>query len=70
VIHRHGGGQGEDPLQYAGGDAPDGVPAVLFEVELALESVVHRFGDLVQGLEELGPGPGRLTLAGLAQQPR
>ena len=40
VVVPDGGGQGEDALQDADGDAVDGAPAVAFEVELAFEGVV------------------------------
>src|SRR5438309_2245037 len=62
------GGQGQDALHDAYPYPGGGVPAVLFEVELALEGVVDRLDDLPQRLEEPGPGPGLLPLAGRAEQ--
>ena len=50
-----GGGQGEDALQDAGGDAVDGPPAVAFEVELAAETARLR--------AEMGPA-GEIPSAG------
>ena len=58
------------PLQDADGDALRGVPAVPFEVKLALEGVVDGFDDLAQRFEELCPGSFRLALAGRAQEPQ
>jgi hypothetical protein len=49
-----GGGQGEDALQDAGQHAGGVVPAVAFEVELALEGVVDGLDDLAQRLEVPG----------------
>jgi hypothetical protein len=43
-----GGGEGEDALQDADGDALRGMAAVAFQVELALEGVVDGFDDLAQ----------------------
>jgi hypothetical protein len=63
-----GGGQGEDALPDADHDPGGGVPAVAFEVELALEHVVDRLDDLSQGFEESGAGACGFTLAGRAQQ--
>jgi len=40
------GGEGEDALGDAGAYPGDGLPAVAFEVELALEGLVDRFDDL------------------------
>src|SRR3978361_794255 len=62
------GGQGQDALHDAYPHPGRGVAAVLFEVELALESVVDGLDDLPQWLEELGPCPRWLSLAGRAQQ--
>jgi len=42
VVVPDGGGQGQDGLQDADPHSGGGVPAVLFEVELALEGVVDR----------------------------
>jgi hypothetical protein len=40
------GGNGQDALGEAGADAGDALPAVAFEVELALEGLVDRLDDL------------------------
>jgi hypothetical protein len=45
------------------------VPAVAFEVELALEGLIDRFDGLAQGLNRCAPGRSLFALAGLAQQP-
>jgi hypothetical protein len=58
-----GGGQGKDALEYSDSDASWGVAAVLFQVKLAFEGVVHGFDDLAQRLEEPGARPLRLALA-------
>src|SRR5271166_95959 len=68
VVVPDGGGQGEDALQDADGDAVDGAPAVPFEVELALEGVVDGLDDLPQWLEVLPSGWLGLALAGGAEQ--
>ena len=46
-----GGGEGEDALGDAGGDAVDGACAVSFEVELAFEGVEDRLDQLSEGFE-------------------
>ena len=63
-----GGGEGEDALQDADGDAVNGAAAVLLQVELALEGVVDGLDDLPQRLEVLPSGGLGLALAGRAQQ--
>ena len=55
-------------MQDADGDAGEGVSAVSFEVELALEGVVDRLDDLPQWFEEARARRGVLALAGRAQQ--
>src|SRR6266508_5552722 len=56
-------GQGEDALQHPHDDACRGVPAVAFQVELALEGLVDRLDDLPQRLEQVRAGPFGLALA-------
>src|SRR6266536_2541486 len=67
VVVPDGSGQGEDALQHAHDDTRRGVPAVAFQVELALEGVVDRLDDLPQRLEQVRTGPLRLALARRAQ---
>jgi hypothetical protein len=55
-------------LPDADDDSGDGVPAVVFKVEFALEGVVDRLDDLSQGFEESGTGSLGFALAGRAQQ--
>jgi hypothetical protein len=45
------------------------VPAVAFEVELALEGLIDRFDGLAQWLEQVRAGAFVFALAGRAQQP-
>ena len=61
VVVPDGGGQGEDALQDADGDALRGMPAVAFQVELAFEGFVDGLDDLAQRPEELRAGPGLLA---------
>lgn len=68
VVMPDGGGAGEDALEDAGDHAGRGVPAMAFEVKLALEGVVDRLDDLAQWLEELIAGTAALACAGRAQQ--
>jgi hypothetical protein len=68
VVVPDGGGQGEDALDDPGQDSGGGVPAVAFEVELALEGVVDRFDDLPQWPEELDTGALVFACAGWAEQ--
>src|SRR5882757_10133795 len=68
VVVPDGGGEGEDALQDADGDAVDGAAAVLLEVELAFEGVVDGLDDLPQWLEVLPAGGLGLALAGRAEQ--
>src|SRR6266536_2963662 len=56
VVVPDGSGQGEDALQHAHDDACRGVPAVAFQVELALEGVVDRLDDLPQRPEQVRAG--------------
>lgn len=44
-----GGGEGEESLADAGGDALGFPAAVAFEVELGFEGLVDRFDDLTEG---------------------
>ena len=53
-----GGGEGEESLEDAGGDAGVGSAAVAFEVELAFEGVVDRLDDLAERFEQPGAGAG------------
>src|SRR6266545_967268 len=64
-----GGGEGEDALEDAGGDAAVCSSAVFFEVELAFEGVVHRLDDLAQRFEESGTGAWSFVLECGSQQP-
>ena len=43
-----GGGEGEESLQDADGDAGGGAPAVAFEAELGFEGPEDRFDDLAE----------------------
>jgi hypothetical protein len=63
-----GGGEGEDALQDADGDAVDGPAAVAFEVELAFEGIVDGLDDLPQRLEVPASGGLGLALTGRAEQ--
>src|SRR5882762_6938319 len=47
-----GRGESGEALEDPGEDALIGSPTVAFQVELALQGVVHRFDELAQGLEE------------------
>jgi hypothetical protein len=69
VVVPDGGGQREDALHDADGQAAGGAAAVPFEVELALESLVDRLDDPPQWLEQLRSGPPGLALAPGPQQP-
>ena len=62
-------GQGQNALQDAHHDSGGRVPAVAFEVELALEGLIDRFDGLAQGLEQVRAGAFVFALAGRAQQP-
>jgi hypothetical protein len=53
-----GGGQGEQTLGDAGGDAVDGAATVPFEIELAFEGVVDRLDQLPSGPAGSGSGSG------------
>src|SRR5216684_8741362 len=68
VVVPDGGGEGEDALQDADGDAVDGAAAVLLEVELAFEGVVDGLDDLAERLEVLPAGGLGLALAGGPEQ--
>src|SRR3954468_4798443 len=68
VVVPDGCGEGQDALPDADADSLGGMPAVLFEVELALEGVVDRLDHLPEGFEELRSRPVGLALAGRAQQ--
>src|ERR1700721_2280484 len=68
VVVPDGGGEGEDALQDADGDAVDGPAAVLLEVELAFEGVVDGLDDLAQWLEVLASGGLGLAFAGGPEQ--
>jgi hypothetical protein len=56
VVVPDGGGEGEDALEDAGGDAVAGAAAVAFEVELTFEGVVDRFDELAGRFEQPGAG--------------
>ena len=56
-------------LQDAHHDFGGRVPAVAFEVELALEGLIDRFDGLAQGLEQERARAFVFALAGRAQQP-
>jgi len=64
-----GCGQGQNALQDAHHDFGGRMPAVAFEVELALEGLIDRFDGLAQGLEQVRAGAFVFALAGRAQQP-
>src|SRR6266545_7634772 len=68
VVVPDGGGEREDALQDADDHARDGVTAVAFQVELSFEGLVDRLDGLAQGLEQPGPGTGRFSFAGGAEQ--
>src|SRR3982751_6571542 len=68
VVVPDGCGEGQDALPDADADSLGGMPAVLFEVELALEGVINRLDHLPEGFEELRSRPVGLALAGRAQQ--
>src|SRR5258708_36392434 len=68
VVVPYGGGQGQDELGDADGDAFEGPAAVGFEVELALEGVVDRFDQLADRFEQRLAVAGGLVLAGGPQQ--
>ena len=68
VVVPDSGCHGKQALEHSGHNATWGVPAVGFEIELALEGVVDRLDDLAQGLEEPGPGPWCLAGLGRAEQ--
>src|SRR6516165_9492801 len=68
VVVPDGGGQGQDALADADGDAFEGAPTVGLQVELALEGVVHRFDQLADRFEHRLAGPRRLVFAGGPQQ--
>jgi hypothetical protein len=63
-----GGGEGEDALQDADGDAVDGAASVPLQIELAFESVVDGLDDLAQWLEVVAAGGFGLAFAGRAEQ--
>jgi hypothetical protein len=58
VVPDHGG-QGEDALGDAGGDAVEGAPAVAFQVELGFEGAVDGLDELPDGFGQVGAGPER-----------
>jgi hypothetical protein len=62
------GCEGKKPLHDVNGDALRRVPAVPFQVKLALEDVVDRLDDLAQELEELRSAAVGLAFAGRAQE--
>src|SRR6266567_6004085 len=68
VVVPDGGGQGENALKDADQDAFWGLPAVPFEVELALVAVEDRLDGLPQRLEEPRPCALGFSRAGRAQQ--
>src|SRR5882762_6449365 len=59
-----GRGESGEALEDPGEDALIGSPTVAFQVELALQGVVHRFDELAQGLEEPARRPGLLIRPG------
>ena len=62
------GGEGEESLQDARGDAGGGAPAVVFEAELGFEGLVDRFDDLAERPQEPPPGPGGFCFGGGSDQ--
>src|SRR2546426_404058 len=64
-----GGGEREESLQHAGGDAVVGSSAVTFEIELAFEGVVDRLDDLTEWFEQADAGPWWFVLERGTQQP-
>ena len=59
-----GGGECEQALKYACGDAGEAAGCVSFEVELGFEGLVDRLDDLAEGTQEALPGPGWFVLVG------
>src|SRR5437879_4528842 len=64
----NGDGEGEEALQYSGGDTGVGAAAVAFEIELTLEGVVDGLDDLAERFEQTGTGSRWLGLVGGTQQ--
>src|SRR5678815_3712304 len=52
------GGEGEEALQHASGDAGEAAGSVAFEIESGFEGLVDRFDDLAEWSREAVPGPG------------
>src|SRR5665809_104859 len=63
-----GGGEGEESLADACGDALGFAAAVAFEVELGFEGLVDGFDDLAEWSEESLQGPGFLSFDGGSDQ--
>src|SRR6267378_7605712 len=59
-----GRGESGEALEDPGEDALIGSPTVAFQVELALQGVVHRFDELAQRLQERTAGSALLVGAG------
>src|SRR5882762_5108430 len=59
-----GRGESGEALEDPGEDALIGSPTMAFQVELALQGVVHRFDELAQRLQEWAVGTGLLVGAG------
>jgi len=59
-----GGGEREESLQDACGDAAAGAACVAFEAELGFEGLVDRFDDLAQRPQEPLGGPGLFGFGG------
>src|SRR5215204_3245924 len=64
-----GGGEREEALHHAGGDASVGACTVSFEIELAFEGVVDRLDDLTERFEQLLSRPRGPVFVGGSQQP-
>src|SRR6266545_5751097 len=58
------GGEGEESLQDAGGDAGEAARGVAFEVELKLEGLVDRLDDLRERPQEALSGTGGVVAEG------
>src|SRR5438034_10821964 len=59
-----GRGESGEALENPGEDALIGSATVAFQIELALQGVVHRFDELAQRLQELAVGPDLLVGTG------
>ena len=56
-------------LSYLGVDLSYGASVVGFQIQLGLESIIHRLDHLAQGFEDPGPGPECFVRPGRAQAP-